>query len=156
MKFTVRWDRGLSGEERRAAWRKVDSLRRLCKPLDSIANHKVLEYMRTAPVTTKWLDELALHAMMLPSEILLRNFSTLSKIALWSLPFLGLLLSILEQSIGTRVSAAVVEMIMMMLTIQPSCLNMIPAIPETMVRGRNTQSIVNVEAITEIPTSEVP
>lgn len=57
--------RGLSGEERRAAWRKVDSLRRLCKPLDSIANHKVLEYMRTAPVTTKWLDELALHAMML-------------------------------------------------------------------------------------------
>ena len=87
---------------------------------------------------------------------MLRNFSTLSKIALWSLPFLGLLLSILEQSIGTRVSAAVVEMIMMMLTIQPSCLNMIPAIPETMVRGRNTQSIVNVEAITEIPTSEVP
>ena len=80
----------------------------------------------------------------------------MSKIALWSLPFLGLLLSILEQSIGTRVSAAVVEMIMMMLTIQPSCLNMIPAIPETMVRGRNTQSIVNVEAITEIPTSEVP
>ena len=57
--------RGLGGEERRAAWRKVDSLRRLCKPLDSIANHKVLEYMRTAPVTTKWLDELALHAMML-------------------------------------------------------------------------------------------
>lgn len=57
--------RSLSGEERRAAWRKVDSLRRLCKPLDSIANHKVLEYMRTAPVTTKWLDELALHAMML-------------------------------------------------------------------------------------------
>ena len=57
--------RGLSGEERRTAWRKVDSLRRLCKPLDSIANHKVLEYMRTAPVTTKWLDELALHAMML-------------------------------------------------------------------------------------------
>lgn len=87
---------------------------------------------------------------------MLRNFSTLSKIALWSLPFLGLLLSILEQSIGTRVSAAVVEMIMMMLTIQPSCLNMIPAIPETMVRGRNTQSIVRVEAITEIPTSEVP
>lgn len=57
--------RSLSGEERRAAWRKVDSLRRLCKPLDSITNHKVLEYMRTAPVTTKWLDELALHAMML-------------------------------------------------------------------------------------------
>ena len=57
--------RDLGGEERRAARRKVDSLRRLCKPLDSIANHKVLEYMRTAPVTTKWLDELALHAMML-------------------------------------------------------------------------------------------
>ena len=32
---------------------------------------------------------------------------------------------------------------------------MIPAIPETMVRGRNTHNIVKVEAITEIPPSEV-
>ena len=44
----------------------------------------------------------------------------------------------------------------MMLTIHPSWLNMIPAIPLTRVRGRNTQSIVSVEAITEMPTSPVP
>lgn len=56
--------RQLHGEERRAAWRKVDSLRRLYEPLDSISDHKVLEYMRTAPVTAKWLDELALRARM--------------------------------------------------------------------------------------------
>ena len=60
-----------------------------------------------------------------------------------------------EQSIGTSVRAAVVETIMMMLTIQPSCLNMIPAMPLTIVSGRNTQSIVRVEAMTEMPTSEV-
>ena len=30
-----------------------------------------------------------------------------------------------------------------------------PAIPETIVSGRNTQSIVRVEAMTEIPTSDV-
>ena len=65
-------------------------------------------------------------------------------------------LSHLEQSIGTKVSAAVVDTIIMMLTIHPSWLNMIPAIPWTIVRGRNTQSIVRVEAMTEIPTSEVP
>ena len=76
--------------------------------------------------------------------------------ALCSLPVFGLLLSILEQSIGTRVRAAVVEMIMMMVTMNPSCLNMIPAIPDTMVRGRNTQSIVRVEAITDMATSDVP
>ena len=33
---------------------------------------------------------------------------------------------------------------------------MIPDIPVTRVRGRNTQSIVNVDAIMEIPTSSVP
>ena len=33
---------------------------------------------------------------------------------------------------------------------------MIPDIPETRVRGRNTASIVNVEATMEIPTSSVP
>ena len=54
--------RGLGGEERRAAWRKVDSLRRLYEPFDSISDHKVLEYMRTAPVTAKWLDEMAQQA----------------------------------------------------------------------------------------------
>lgn len=54
--------RSLHGEERRAAWRKVDSLRRLYGPIDSIADHKVLEYMRMAPVTAKWLDKLAMYA----------------------------------------------------------------------------------------------
>ena len=57
---------------------------------------------------------------------------------------------------GTRVRAAVVDTIMMMETIQPSCLNMTPAIPVIMVRGRNTHSMVSVDAITEIPTSAVP
>ena len=59
--------RQLHGEERRAAWRKVDSLRRLYEPLDSISNHKVLEYMRTAPVTPKWLDVLASRSRMFRS-----------------------------------------------------------------------------------------
>ena len=57
---------------------------------------------------------------------------------------------------GTRVRAAVVETIMMMDTIQPSWRNMMPDMPEIMVRGRNTHSMVSVEAITEIPTSAVP
>jgi len=59
--------RGLQGEERRAAWRKVNSLRRLYEPLDSIAEHKVLEYMRTAPVTARWMDELAMVARAIRS-----------------------------------------------------------------------------------------
>ena len=59
--------RGLQGEERRAAWRKVDSLRRLYEPLDSIAEHKVLEYMMTAPVTARWVDELAMVARAIRS-----------------------------------------------------------------------------------------
>ena len=58
----LRYLRGLQGEERRAAWRKVDSLRRLYEPLDSIAELKVLEYMRTAPVSTRWMEELAMVA----------------------------------------------------------------------------------------------
>ena len=33
---------------------------------------------------------------------------------------------------------------------------MIPIMPPTMVSGRKTQSMVSVEAITEIPTSAVP
>ncbi len=59
--------RGLQGQERRSAWRKVDSLRRLYEPLDSISDHKVLEYMRTAPVTAKWLEELATRSQMFRS-----------------------------------------------------------------------------------------
>ena len=64
--------------------------------------------------------------------------------------------SIRAHIIGTRVSAAVVDTVIMIETIQPSCLNIIPIIPPTIVSGRKTQSIVRVEAMTEIPTSEVP
>lgn len=63
----LRYLRGLQGEERRAAWRKVDSLRRLYEPLDSIAELKVLEYMRTAPVSARWMDELAMVARAIRS-----------------------------------------------------------------------------------------
>ena len=55
--------------------------------------------------------------------------------------------------LGISVSAPIVDTIMMILVIHPSCLNMRPAIPLIIVRGRNTASIVKVEAITEIPTS---
>ena len=44
---------------------------------------------------------------------------------------------------------------MMMLTIQPNCLKRIPAIPLTIVKGRNTANMVRVEATTEIATSLV-
>ena len=78
------------------------------------------------------------------------------KTSLKTLLVLGLLSMSCEHSMGTRVSAATVDTIIMMETIQPSCLNMMPAMPEIMVRGRNTHSIVSVEAMTEIPTSAVP
>ena len=74
----------------------------------------------------------------------------------YSLPLLFSIVRSCEHSIGTRVRAAVVDTIMMMDTIQPSCLNMMPAMPEIIVSGRNTHSIVRVEAMTEIPTSAVP
>ena len=79
-----------------------------------------------------------------------------SKTRWYSFPLWFSLVSRTEHIIGTSVKAAVVETTMMMLTIQPSCLNITPAIPEIIVNGTNTQSIVSVEAITEIPTSEVP
>ena len=75
---------------------------------------------------------------------------------LYALLFTGLLFMRRAHRVGTRVRAAVVDTIMMMETIQPSCLNMIPAIPVIMVSGRNTHSMVSVDAITEIPTSAVP
>ena len=76
--------------------------------------------------------------------------------AMYSLLVVGLLSISRAHSMGTRVRAAVVETIMMMDTIQPSWRNMMPAMPEIMVRGRNTHSMVSVEAMTEIPTSAVP
>ena len=48
-----------------------------------------------------------------------------------------------------------VDTIIMILTIHPNCLKRIPAIPVTMVNGRNTANMVSVEAITEIATSLV-
>ena len=77
------------------------------------------------------------------------------KMALCSFPVLGPALSIWEHIIGTRVRAAVVDTIIMRETIHPSCLNRIPAIPLTIVMGMNTHSIVRVEAITEMATSDV-
>ena len=62
-------------------------------------------------------------------------------------------LSIKEQSIGVKVRAEIVEMVMMIHIIQPSCLKSTPAIPVTIVNGKNTAIMVNVEATTEIATS---
>ena len=65
-------------------------------------------------------------------------------------------LSICEHIIGINVSAAVVDTTIMIHIIQPSCLKSTPAIPLIIVRGKNTASIVSVEAITETATSFVP
>ena len=75
---------------------------------------------------------------------------------LYALLVTGLLFIRRAHRVGTRVSAAVVDTIIMMETIQPSCLNIMPAIPVIIVRGRNTHSMVSVDAITDIPTSAVP
>ena len=60
-----------------------------------------------------------------------------------------------EQSIGISDNAPTVDTIIMILTIQPNCLNIIPAIPLIIVSGINTANIVSVDAITEIATSFV-
>ena len=65
-------------------------------------------------------------------------------------------LSIFDAITGTSVRASAVDTIMMMLTIHPSWRNIIPAMPDTMVRGRNTQRVVRVEPIIEPATSDVP
>ena len=44
---------------------------------------------------------------------------------------------------------------MMMDTIQPNCLNITPVVPLIIVKGRNTASMVKVEAITDSCTSWV-
>ena len=49
-----------------------------------------------------------------------------------------------------------VEIIIMIQTIQPNCLNSTPVIPVTRVSGKNTAISVRVEAITDIATSLVP
>ena len=75
------------------------------------------------------------------------------KIALWNLLWCGFITNILEHIIGTKVKAPVVETIMMMDTIQPNCLNITPVVPLIIVKGRNTASMVKVEAMTESCTS---
>ena len=65
-------------------------------------------------------------------------------------------LSICEHIIGISDKAAIVDTIMMIHIIQPNCLNNTPAIPLIIVNGKNTASIVRVEATTEIATSFVP
>ena len=49
--------------------------------------------------------------------------------------------------------AEIVEMVMMIHIIQPNCLKSTPAIPVTIVNGKNTAIMVKVEATTEIATS---
>ena len=60
------------------------------------------------------------------------------------------------QSMGVRLRAQVVEMIIMMVTIQPSWRKSTPVMPVTRVRGKNTAISVSVEAMTETATSLVP
>src|SRR5574344_751233 len=67
----------------------------------------------------------------------------------------GLPFSILDESIGVSVMAVVVETHTTMVTIQPRSLNIMPAIPGSMVSGTNTATSTNVVAITEVHTSLV-
>ena len=64
-------------------------------------------------------------------------------------------LSIYAESIGVSVIAAVVEVHTTIVTIQPSSLKRIPAIPGIMVSGINTATTTSVVAITESHTSLV-
>ena len=73
----------------------------------------------------------------------------------WNHAFLGLSFIIIEHNTGVKVIAAMVETVSVMVTIQPIELNKIPAIPCTIVKGRNTAIVVSVPPITEIPTSLV-
>ena len=63
--------------------------------------------------------------------------------------------SSLEQSIGVSEIATTVDVQQTTVTIQPSSLNMIPAIPESIVSGTNTATSTSVVAITETHTSLV-
>ena len=61
-----------------------------------------------------------------------------------------------EQSMGVSVSAQVVEIIIMMVTIQPNWRKRTPVMPVTRVSGKNTASSVSVDAMTDMATSLVP
>ena len=61
-----------------------------------------------------------------------------------------------EHNIGVRVRDATSDTVITIATIQPSCPNMIPAIPDVIiVKGRNTARIVRVDAMTARATSLV-
>ena len=57
---------------------------------------------------------------------------------------------------GVSASAQMSDSTIMMVTIQPNCLNSTPVIPLTSVSGKNTAISVNVDAITDRATSLVP
>ncbi|MPM15669.1 hypothetical protein SDC9_62040 [bioreactor metagenome] len=58
--------------------------------------------------------------------------------------------------IGVSVMAIISESEIMMVTIHPSCLNITPAKPPTIVIGKNTATMVSVDAMMESETSSVP
>jgi hypothetical protein len=60
-----------------------------------------------------------------------------------------------EQSTGVKVSAAAIETVRVIVTIQPIGVNITPAIPSIIVSGKNTARVVNVEAMIDRPTSLV-
>ena len=57
---------------------------------------------------------------------------------------------------GVSIKAQISDSTIMMVTIQPNCLNSTPVIPLTSVSGKNTAISVRVDAITDRATSLVP
>ena len=67
-----------------------------------------------------------------------------------------LVLKILEANMGTSVNETITDVAIVIVTTQPSGLKRMPVIPPSMVNGRNTATIVSVDAITAKLTSFVP
>jgi len=63
--------------------------------------------------------------------------------------------SIFKFSIGVSVIAANADALIVMVTIYPNCWNITPIIPETMVIGNNTATMVSTNTITISHTSLV-
>lgn len=55
-------------EFRKTAWSKIDSLRKLEDPLHKIVYKKELEYMKSAPISSIWMEKLAYYASFLQHE----------------------------------------------------------------------------------------
>src|SRR5574344_435300 len=72
-----------------------------------------------------------------------------------TLPRLGLVFSMREQSMGVSDIAANIETAITMVIIQPNCLNIIPETPSKKVSGKNTANSTNVVAIMDSETSLV-